>query len=52
MTKEQLFKAVEGAKSSTREALQTIYNALNRGQQKQIIKEEKVFDLYGVEYSE
>lgn len=39
----------------TQEALQTVYDSLNHGQQKQIIKNEKVkalFDLYGVEYEE
>lgn len=37
----------------TKEALETVYNTLNQGQQKQLIKDEKVkalFDLYGVEY--
>ena len=36
-------------------ALQTMYDALNQGQQKQIVKDEAVkalFDRYGVEYSE
>lgn len=39
----------------TKEALQTVYDALNQGQQKKIVKDEKVkalFDRYGVEYSE
>lgn len=34
-------------------ALQTMYDALNHGQQKKIIKDEKVkalFDRYGVQY--
>ena len=38
-----------------RAALQTMYDALNHGQQKQIVKDESVkalFDRYGVEYSE
>lgn len=55
MTREELMIAVEAAKTSTRDALQTVYNALNKGQQKQIIKEEAVkalFDLYEVEYEE
>lgn len=41
--------------ADTTEALQTVYDALNHGQQKQIIKDEKVkalFDHYGVVYSE
>ena len=38
MTKEKLFAAVEAAKTETRDALQTMYNAMNNGQQKQIVK--------------
>lgn len=55
MKKTELTTAVEAAKAETKEALQTVYDALNQGQQKKIVKEEKVkalFDLYGVEYSE
>lgn len=55
MTKKKLTEAVEKAKAETREAMQTMYAALNRGQQKQIVKNEAVkalFDRYGVEYSE
>ena len=55
MTKEELTAAVEKTKSETRNALKTVYDALNQGQQKKIVKDEKVkalFDLYGVEYSE
>ncbi len=43
------------AKENTRDALQTVYDALNHGQKKQIIKSEPVkalFDLYGVEYED
>ena len=39
----------------TRVALQTVYDALNQGQQKKILKEESVkelFDRYGVEYTQ
>lgn len=53
MKKEHLTKAVSAAKEETRDALQTVYDALNRGQQKQIVKDERVkslFDLYGVTY--
>lgn len=53
MTKTQLTTAVETAKAETKEALQTVYNALNQGQQKKIVKDEKVkklFDLHGVHY--
>lgn len=55
MTTEQLFDAVAVAKAEMRAALQTVYDALNHGQQKQIIKDEAVkrlFDLHGVKYEE
>jgi Fe2+ or Zn2+ uptake regulation protein len=53
MTKDELAAAVEAAKNDTKTALQTVYDALNQGQQKKIIKAEAVkalFDLDGVEY--
>ena len=53
MKKQELTKAVEDAKSGTRNALQAVYHALNQGQRKKIVKNEKVkalFDLYGVTY--
>lgn len=52
MLKSELNHAVENCRIQTKEALQMVYNALNQGQQKQIVKDEKVkalFDLYGVE---
>lgn len=55
MTNRELRQAVEAAKTETRNALQTVYDTLNYGQQKQIIKDEAVrelFDRYGVEYTE
>lgn len=55
MTKKELIAAVENAKVETKSALQTVYDAMNKGQQKKIVKDEAVkalFDLYGVEYSE
>ena len=55
MTKTELNTAVTTAKTETRTALQTVYDTLNQGQQKKIVKDEAVralFDLYGVEYSE
>lgn len=55
MKKAELTAAVETAKTETKNALQTMYDALNQGQQKKIVKDEKVkalFDLYGVEYEE
>lgn len=53
MTREELMIAVETAKTNTKNALQTVYDALNAGQKKQIVKNDDVkalFDLYGVEY--
>lgn len=53
MTKQELTAAVKVAKEETKTALQTVYDTLNQGQQKKIVKDEKVkalFDLYGVEY--
>ena len=55
MKKAILNEAVEKFKTETKSALQTMYDALNQGQQKKIVKDEKVkalFDKYGVEYSE
>lgn len=55
MKKTELTEAVASAKAETRDALQTMYDALNPGQQKKIVKDEKVkelFDLYGVAYTE
>lgn len=55
MTKKQLNDATLMARNETKTALQTVYDALNQGQKKKIVKNEKVkklFDLYGVEYSE
>ena len=55
MTKDELKSAVELARAETKNALQTVYDSLNQGQQKKIVKGEAVkalFDLYGVAYSE
>jgi hypothetical protein len=55
MTKADFNTAVANAKAETKNALQTIYDSMNQGQQKKIVKDEAVkalFDLYGVEYSE
>ena len=55
MTKTELTVAVDVAKSETKTALQTVYDSLNQGQQKKIVKDEAVktlFDRYGVEYTE
>ena len=53
MHKKELAAAVLAVKEETRKALQTMYDALNPGQQKQIARDEAVkvlFDRYGVEY--
>lgn len=53
MTKHELDVAVANAKAETKEALQTVYDALNHGQQQKIVKDEAVktlFDRYGVVY--
>lgn len=53
MNKSALNEAVNLCKETTREALQTVYDSLNQGQQKKLIKDEKVkalFDLFEVSY--
>ena len=53
MKKADLIIAVKTVKEETRNALQTMYDALNQGQQKKIVKDEAVkalFDRYGVGY--
>ncbi len=53
MKKSELKAKTEAVKSETREALQTMYDALNQGQRKKIIKDTNIktlFDRYGVGY--
>ena len=53
MKRQDLFDKVTAVKMGTKDALQTMYDALNQGQRKKIVKNEKVkalFDRYGVEY--
>ena len=53
MKKEKLTAEVKTAKTETRNALQTVYDALNKGQKSKLLKDETVkalFDLYGVVY--
>lgn len=53
MKRQDLFDKVTAAKMKTKDALQTMYDALNQGQRKKIVRNEKVkalFDRYGVEY--
>ena len=51
VTKEYLIQATSIAKAEIREALQTVYKALNKGQQQKLLKDDAVkelFDRYGV----
>ena len=53
MNKQVLNIAVENCLNETREALQTVFNELNNGQQKKLLKDESIkalFDRYKVEY--
>ena len=53
MKRQDLFDRVAAVKSETKEALQLVYDSLNKGQQKKIIKNEAVkalFDRYNVSY--
>lgn len=55
MNKTELYAKTDAVVSETAVALKTMYDALNYGQQKQIVKNQAVkalFDRYGVEYSE
>lgn len=52
MYKHELKKKTETVMTETKAALQTVYDALNQGQQKKIMKDEAVAELfrrYGVE---
>ena len=51
ISKKQLQENVDKTKSETKSALQLIYDSLNKGQQKKLIKNEEVHALllrYGV----
>ena len=53
MKKQELKDKVIAVKSETQTALQTVFDALNQGQQKKILKNQNVkalFDRYGVVY--
>lgn len=55
MTKEELETKTDSVIFETKNAIETIYNALNQGQRKQIVKNEsvkKLFDQYKVDYEE
>ena len=52
MTKRELNEKTEAVISETKTALQTVYDALNQGQQKKVVKDPAVaalFERYGVE---
>lgn len=51
MDKNTLNEAVRACKEKTREALQTVYDELNNGQQKKLLKNDDIkalFEKYGV----
>lgn len=51
MNKDTLNEAVNACKAETKEALQTVYDELNNGQQKKLLKNEAIkalFERYGV----
>lgn len=55
MDKQVLKDKIIALKTETKSALQTVFDELNQGQQKKILKNEeikKLFDRYGVEYTE
>lgn len=55
ISKNKLQKNVDQLKNDTKSALQTMYDALNQGQRKKIVKNPEVkalFDRYGIEYEE
>ena len=53
MNKKVLEERVAKVKSDTQAALQTLFDNINKGQQKQLVKKQEIqelFDRYGVEY--
>lgn len=46
MKKTELIRKTDKVIDETRTALQIVYDALNQGQQKKILKEEKVAELF------
>ena len=55
MTKLELETKTDAVIETTREALQTVFDALNKGQRQKLLKNKAVADLlnrYGVEVSE
>lgn len=55
MKKLELAAKIAALKDETRVALQELYDSINQGQKKQLVKKENIkalFDRYGVEYGE
>ena len=55
MLREVLFDKVKAVKGETKAALELLFNELNNGQQKKLLKNEEIkalFDRYGVAYEE
>ena len=55
MRKDKLTEAVTAHKTETKEALQLLFDNINKGQRKQLIKKEEIlslFDTYGVNYDD
>lgn len=53
MTKDALSSSVGKCKNETKNALQTLFDNVNKGQQKQLVKIEEIknlFDTFDVEY--
>ena len=53
MLKSELQKKTQALKDATRTALQLLFDSINHGQQKQLVKREEIkalFDRYGVTY--
>lgn len=53
MKKSKLKEAVTSHKTETKNALQLLYDNINKGQRKQLVKREeikKLFERYGVSY--
>ena len=46
MNKEILNKAVEDCKTQTKDALQLVYDSLNSGQQKKLLKNTSIKELF------
>lgn len=55
MLRQDLYNRVKAVKEETRDALQLVFDELNNGQKKKMLKNEEVkalFDRYGVQYEE